>query len=83
MVESKITMAAEMMQSLSAENRWCVTGTPVQKDLKGMSLLDTLLLLLSLSLCIMWRNTMDGVEKEVGFTLRVLFCLFSKPQLLL
>lgn len=35
MVESKTSKAAEMMQKLTAVNRWCVTGTPVHRDLRG------------------------------------------------
>ena len=36
MVESTTVMAAKMVATLRAENRWCVTGTPVQKDLRGL-----------------------------------------------
>ena len=36
MVESAATKPAEMCQRLQATHRWCVTGTPVQRDLNGM-----------------------------------------------
>ena len=36
MVESTNVRAAEMTMKLSAVNRWCVTGTPVQRQLLGM-----------------------------------------------
>ena len=35
MVESTNVRAAEMTKKLSAVNRWCVTGTPVQRQLLG------------------------------------------------
>ena len=35
MVESTTVRAAEMVRKLRAVNRWCVTGTPIQKDLRG------------------------------------------------
>lgn len=35
MVESTNVRAAEMTVKLSAVNRWCVTGTPVQRQLLG------------------------------------------------
>lgn len=35
MVESAVTKPAEMCLRLQAVHRWCVTGTPIQKDLGG------------------------------------------------
>ncbi len=35
MVESTNAKAAEMTKRLTAVNRWCVTGTPVRKQLLG------------------------------------------------
>ena len=35
MVESVSVKAAKMMQRLTAVNRWCVSGTPIQRDLRG------------------------------------------------
>lgn len=36
MVEGTATKAAQMALKLSAVNRWCVTGTPIQKNLHDM-----------------------------------------------
>ena len=35
MVESETTKAAEMCLQLQAENRWFVTGTPIQREISG------------------------------------------------
>ena len=35
MVESAVTKPAEMCLRLQAIHRWCVTGTPIQRDLGG------------------------------------------------
>ena len=35
MVESETTKAAEMCLQLQAENRWFVTGTPIQRGISG------------------------------------------------
>ena len=35
MVESETTKAAEMCLQLQAENRWFVTGTPLQREISG------------------------------------------------
>lgn len=37
MIEGKYTNAARMVQQLSAAHRWCVTGTPLQQGVCGMS----------------------------------------------
>ena len=36
MVESAATKPAEMCLRLKAVHRWCVTGTPIQRELSGM-----------------------------------------------
>ena len=38
MVESAVTKPAEMCLRLHTHHRWCVTGTPVQRDLNGRML---------------------------------------------
>ncbi len=41
MIENTTTKTAEMALRLSAVNRWCVTGTPIEKslnDLQGLLL---------------------------------------------
>ena len=56
MVENTTVKAAKMMQRVTAVNRWCVTGTPVHRDLRGKQesafkvVLDSLSLLPSPSL---------------------------------
>ena len=42
MVESAVTKPAEMCLRLQAIHRWCVTGTPIQKDLGGRHALHAL-----------------------------------------
>ena len=38
MVESAVTKPAELCLRLHTHHRWCVTGTPVQRDLNGRML---------------------------------------------
>ena len=35
MVEKTTVRAAEMVKEVMVIHRWCVTGTPIQRDLKG------------------------------------------------
>ncbi len=35
MVESRSVRAAEMVSKLKTVNKWCVSGTPIQKGLQG------------------------------------------------
>ncbi|CAN7943849.1 unnamed protein product, partial [Ixodes pacificus] len=37
MVEGAANNTSRMALKLSAVNRWCVTGTPIQKSLQGMA----------------------------------------------
>ena len=39
-VEKTAVRAAEMVSKLMAVNRWCVTGTPIQRDLRGIGYWD-------------------------------------------
>ena len=44
MVESVVTKPAEMCLRLQSVYRWCVTGTPVQRNLSGMTNTYTIIL---------------------------------------
>ena len=53
MVESETTKASEMCMHITAENKWFVTGTPIQREISGelKSISSTCVYILSVYTC--------------------------------
>jgi hypothetical protein len=56
MIEGKFTAAATICDCLSARNRWCVTGTPIQREINDLHGLFSFLRHPQLSHGVAWRK---------------------------